>query len=79
MSGKARNLVAKAFGGNDRNFLADTLVDLEITGHAGIVLLNNDAGSLLNSLRANTPLLVFRRYEREIRYHRSRPFFALRR
>jgi len=44
------NLVAKTLRGNDGNFIADSLVCLEIEGQLGVVSLDDDLGGLLNGL-----------------------------
>jgi hypothetical protein len=50
VGGETSNLVAKTLGGNDGNLVADLLVGLEIESKTGVVLLDEDAGSLLNGL-----------------------------
>ena len=47
------NLVAEALRGDDSNLIADTLVDLEVNGEAGVILLHHDAGGPLGRLGAN--------------------------
>jgi len=46
-------LVAQALGGDDGDFIADSLVGLEVEGQLGIVPLNDDLGGLLDCLGAN--------------------------
>ena len=48
------NLVAKTFGGNDGNFIADTLVGLEIERELGIVALNNHFRRLFDGLKRSS-------------------------
>ena len=43
-------LVAQALAGNDGDFIADTLVGLEVEGELGVVPLDDDLGGLLNGL-----------------------------
>jgi len=57
VSGEAGNLVAEALRGDQRNLIANPLVGLEVEGEAGVVLLNDDAGSLLDGLSPDTTLL----------------------
>jgi hypothetical protein len=51
------NLVSKTLGGDDGNITADLLVDVEVKGQLGVVLLDNDASSLLDGLGSNAALL----------------------
>jgi hypothetical protein len=44
------NLVAKALGSDNSNFVADTLVGLEVEGELWVVALNDDLGGLLDGL-----------------------------
>lgn len=44
------NLVAKTLGGNDGDFIAKTLVGLEVERQLGVVTLNDDLGGLLDGL-----------------------------
>ena len=46
-------LVAKTLRCNDGNFIADSLVGLEVEGQLGIVSLNDDLGGLLDGLGTN--------------------------
>lgn len=46
-------LVAETLGCNDRNFIADSLVCLEIEGQLWIVSLNDDLGRLLHRFSAD--------------------------
>ena len=50
MGGETSNLVTKTLGSNDSNLVANLLVGLEIESKTGVVLLDEDAGSLLNGL-----------------------------
>merc|ERR1712072_203635 len=50
---EAGDLVAKALGGNDGNFIANTLVGLEVERELWVVPLNDDLGGLLDSLRSD--------------------------
>ena len=43
-------LVAQALGGDDGDFIADTLVGIEVKGEAGVVALNDDLGGPLDGL-----------------------------
>ena len=44
------NLVAKTLGGNDGDFIAKTLVGLEVERQLRVVTLNDDLGGLLDGL-----------------------------
>ena len=50
------DLVAKTLGGNDGDFIADTLVGFEVEGEFWVVPLDDDLGRLLDGLRANATL-----------------------
>ena len=52
-SGEAGNLVSKALGLNDSDFLSDTLVGVEIKSKTVVVFLNDDPRGLLHSFGAN--------------------------
>jgi len=45
------DLIAKALGCDDGDFIADSLVSLEVEGELGVVTLNNDFGGLLHCLK----------------------------
>lgn len=49
----AAHLVAETLGGNDSNFIANSLVGLEVESELGVVTLNDDLGGLLNGLGTN--------------------------
>jgi len=55
---EARDFVSEALRGNDGHFVDDPLIGVEIIGKAGIVLLDEDARCALDSLGANTALVV---------------------
>ena len=44
-----RDLVAERLGGDERDFLNDPLVGVEVEGQLGVVLLNDHPRSLLDS------------------------------
>merc|ERR550539_2001758 len=48
VSDEPGNLVAERLGGNEGNLLNDPLVGVEIEGKLGVVLLDDDPGSLLD-------------------------------
>lgn len=54
--GEARNFVAEPLGGNDGDLIDDALVDVKVLGQATIVLLDDDAGRLLDGLGAHATL-----------------------
>jgi hypothetical protein len=56
------NLVSKTLGGDDGNITADLLVDVEVKGQLGVVLLDNDASSLLDGLGSNAALLFQKKH-----------------
>lgn len=43
-------LVAEAFGGDDGDFVADSLVGFEVEGELGVVALDDDFGGFLHGL-----------------------------
>jgi hypothetical protein len=60
------NLVAEALAGDDGNILSDTLVGVEVESQTSVVLLDNKAGSLLDSLGTNaTPEKIVKIYNIE--------------
>lgn len=50
------NLVAQGLGRNDGHLLADALVGVEVHGQSSVVLLDDNLGGLLDSLRTNATL-----------------------
>lgn len=50
------DLVAQGLGRDDGNFLADTLVGMEVHGQSSVVLLDDDLGGLLDSLSPDATL-----------------------
>jgi len=58
VSGETSNLVTKTLGSNDSNLVANLLVGLEIESKTGVVLLDQNAGSLLDSLGSNATLKI---------------------
>lgn len=50
------NLVAQGLGRDDGHLLADALVGVEVHGQSSVVLLDDDLGGLLDSLRTNATL-----------------------
>ena len=57
MGRETRNLVAETLGRDDSDFIADLLVDLEVKSETGVVLLDDDSRSLLDSLCSYATLL----------------------
>lgn len=54
------DLVPKALGGNDGDFIADALVGLEVESELRVVSLNDDLGGLLDGLRVRMSVRVLR-------------------
>ena len=50
------HLVSQALASNDGDFIADTLVGLEVQGQFWVVTFDYDFGGFLNGLRANATL-----------------------
>ncbi len=50
MSDKSGDLVPERLGGNKSHLLNDALVDIEVQGQLGVVLLDDDLGGLLHGL-----------------------------
>jgi hypothetical protein len=50
MSDKSGDLVPERLGGNKSHLLDDSLVDIEVQGQLGVVLLDDDLGGLLHGL-----------------------------
>ena len=50
MSDKSGDLVPERLGGNKSHLLDDALVDIEVQGQLGVVLLDDDLGGLLHDL-----------------------------
>jgi hypothetical protein len=59
MRRKSRNLVSHALGRNNRDLLADLLVDLEIQSQLGVETLHNNAGALLHGFGSDATHLGF--------------------
>lgn len=53
MSDESGNLVPQRLGGDESHFFDDALVDVEVEGELGVVLLNDDPGGLLDGLGAD--------------------------
>jgi hypothetical protein len=58
MGGEAGNLVAQTLATADGDFSEQTLVRLEVESETRVVLFNEEAGSLLDRLSADTTLWV---------------------
>merc|ERR1719209_1127826 len=54
VSDETSNLISKRFRGYNRNLVHNPLVGVEIQGELGVVLLDDQARSLLDGLRPNT-------------------------
>jgi len=61
VGGEARDLVAHALGGGDGDLVDEALVRVEVEGEAGVVLLDDGPGGLLDGLGADS----LRRREKE--------------
>lgn len=48
------DLVSEWLASDDGNLVTDALVVMEVIGHASVVLLDEDTGSLLDGLGTNT-------------------------
>jgi len=56
VGGEARDFVAQAFGGDSSDFIDNALVGVEIEGQAGVVFLDEDAGSPFGGFGTNATL-----------------------
>jgi len=54
MGDESSDLVPQRLGGNESNLLDDPLVDIEVKGELGVVLLDDESRSLLNRLGPDT-------------------------
>jgi hypothetical protein len=58
VGGETGNLVSQTLRGDDGDFIADSLVGLEVKSETGVVLLNDDAGGLLDGFGTDATLLI---------------------
>ena len=65
MSSESSNLVTHALGGGDGDLVDDALVGVEVEGEAGVVLLDDRPGGLLDGLGADSLLLQGERVENQ--------------
>lgn len=63
MEGSPSNLVSQRFCWNNRDFLDDALVGVEIQSQASVVFLNNDLRGLLYGLGSDATLKLHRNHE----------------
>ena len=54
VSDVSSDLVSEWLASDDGNLVTDALVVMEVIGHASVVLLDEDTGSLLDGLGTNT-------------------------
>jgi hypothetical protein len=58
MCSETSNLVAETLGRDQGDLVADFLVGLEVEGKTGVVLFNQDTGSLLDGFGSDATLLA---------------------
>lgn len=72
-------LVAKTLGGNDRDFIGDSLVGFEVEGKARVVALDENFGALLDGLNEKSEVYAWESElsGQRLTFVRTRPMMAV--